>query len=324
MSEDGRTIYVANGDTNTVSIVDARTRKLEKEIPVGKEPRELALSPDGETLYVTCRYANSVEWIDMDKGKVLGSLKTGIEPYGIVSSPDGSRLYVTNYRSGTISVVDAAKRTIIKQLPAGDNPRALALSGDGSKLHVAEYLSAKTHVFDTSSMAEQADIRLGASPDKKDRKKSQGTPNTVEQIRLSPDGKSAWEAHLLTNTDTPIQFEEVIFPSLSVLDLSANKENGKDRKELFDSIDVQDKFGKSTIVANPTDILFSPDGNKAYVLMGGSEDLLVFDLSRGGRASQIIRHLPGDFPIGMTMSPDGRILYVHNANSHDMTTIALP
>ncbi|MBB3073066.1 YVTN family beta-propeller protein [Paenibacillus baekrokdamisoli] len=324
INPDGDTLYVANGDTNSVSIIDAKSRKVLKEIAVGKEPRELSLSNDGKTLYVTCRYADSVEWVDIKAGKVLGTVKTGIEPFGIVSSPGGERLYVTNYRSGTVTVIDAEKRTIIKQLDAGTNPRAIAISADGASLYVSDYLNTDTLVFDTVSLRKTTSTKLAPSPDLPDRKKSQGTPNTVEQLRLTPDGSNIWEAHLLTNTDTPIQFEEVIFPALSILDVKTTKEKLNARKELFASIDVKDKLGKTTIVSNPTDIVFSPDGTKAYSLMGGSEDLLTFDLARGGRASQIIRHLPGDFPIGMVMSPAGDTLYIHNLSSHDLTVVNLP
>lgn len=324
MSTNGSTLYVANGDANTVSVINAKDRKVVKEIAVGKEPRELALSADGSTLYVTCRYANSVEWVDIKRGKVLASVKTGIEPYGIVESPDGKLLYVTNYRSGTVSVVDTDKRAVLKQVAAGTNPRALALAADGTKLYVSDYLSSATAVYETASMKLLSDKPLAPSADLPDRKKSQGHPNTVEQLRLTPDGKSLWEAHLLTNTDTPVQFEEVIFPALSVVDASTGTEETKSRKELFKAIDVKDKLGKTIIVSNPTDIVFSPDGNRAYALMGGSEDLLTFDLARGGRAGQIIHHLPGDFPIGMAIAKDGSKLYIHNANSHDLTVVTLP
>lgn len=324
MSADGKTLYIANGDTNTVSVVDAKNRKVKKEIPVGKEPRELALSADGSTLYVTCRYANSVEWVDIGKGTVLGSAKTGIEPYGVVESPDGKTLYVTNYRSGTVSVVDTESREVLKQVKAGTSPRAVALAADGGKLYVSDYLTSETSIYETASMKLLSDETLAPSPDLPDRKKSQGKPNTVEQLRLTPDGKSLWEAHLLTNTDTPVQFEEVIFPALSVVDAQTGAEDAKARKELFKAIDVKDKFGKTIIVSNPTDIVFSPDGQKAYALMGGSEDLLVFDLARGGRAGQIIHHLPGDLPIGMVLSKDGSKLYIHNSSSHDLTVVSLP
>lgn len=47
MNGDGTKLYVANGDSNTVSVVEAASRKVLEEIPVGSEPRELALSSDG-------------------------------------------------------------------------------------------------------------------------------------------------------------------------------------------------------------------------------------------------------------------------------------
>ncbi len=69
LSPDGETLYVANGDSNTISVVNAASRKVTKEIAVGKEPKQLTVSPGGKTLYVTCRYANSVEWVDIESGK---------------------------------------------------------------------------------------------------------------------------------------------------------------------------------------------------------------------------------------------------------------
>jgi cytochrome c peroxidase len=55
--------------------------------------------------------------------------------------------------------------------------------------------------------------------------------------------------------------------------------------------------------------------------MGGSEDLLTFDLRRGGRASQLLRRLPGANPRGIVISPDGTTLYIHNAMSHDLVFV---
>jgi YVTN family beta-propeller protein len=324
LGRDGSSLFIANGDADTVSIVNVKDRKLVKEIAVGKEPRELTASKDGKTLYVTCRYANSVEWIDTRSGKVVGMLKTGIEPYGIVASPDGKRLYVSNYRSSTISVIDAATKKSLQTIPVGEKPRALSLSADGLKLYVAHYLSGDISAIDTRDYAVTAGIKLSPSPDVKDRKKSQGAPNALEQIRITPDGKQAWVAHQLTNTDTKIQFEETVFPALSLVNLEMGKELPKERKELFDALDVKDKFGKTTIVSGPMDIAFSPDGQYAYELMGGSEDLVVYDLKRGGRAVQIVRRLPGDYPIGMAVSDNGTEMYVHNANSHDVVYVKLP
>lgn len=322
LAEDGKTLYTVNGDAGTVTKTDTAKSKVTAEIRVGSMPQQAVLSPDGKTLYVTCRDTDRVNVVDTRSMEIRGLIDVGIEPYGIVVSPDGGTLYVSNDRSGTVSVVDAKTRQVDKTIPVGERPHALALSADGTKLYVGLYLSAHVLAVDTGTGQIDKDIGLAVSPDKPDRKKSQGIPNTLEQIRISPDGSRAWVSHLLTNTDTPVQFEEVVFPAVSVLDLKENRELPKERKQLFEQINVPDAFGKAMIVSNPSDIAFSPDGTKAYVLMSGSEDLVVFDLKRGGNATQIVRHVPGDWPIGMALADGGAKLFVHNGNTHDLATVA--
>lgn len=324
MSKDERYIYTANLDADTVSIVDAESKKIEKEIKVGKEPRQLTLSPDESLLYVSCMHDDRVDVIDLEKKKVVKRLKTEIEPFGLVTSPDGKLLYVSNFRSGTVSILDIEKEKEIQSIAIGDRPRTLAMTADGKKLYVPHYLDGKISVVDLAHNKVQKTIQLAASPDKEDRKKSQGIPNTLEQFVIAPDGKTAWVPHLLTNVDTPIHFQETIFPAVSVIDLEKDEEIVAGRKELFEEMDVQDSKNATIIMANPYDVAFDANGTKAFVIMSGSEDLVVFDLTRGGNASQVVRRIPGDNPRGVIFSKKKDVLFVHNAMSHDMAVLQAP
>jgi len=322
LAADGKTVFTVNADAGTVTKADARSGKVLKETAVGRFPQQAALSPDGRELYVTCRDTDKIDIMRTKDLTISGTIDAGgIEPFGIAVSPDGKRLYVSNDRSGTVSVIDRASRKTEAAIPVGERPRALALTADGAKLYVGLYLKAGIAVVDTASAKVKTTISLSESPNLADAKKSQGIPNTLEQIRISPDGKTAWATHLLTNTDTVIAFDETVFPAVSVIDVEADRELPKQRKELFKAIDVPDNLGKTTIVSNPSDIAFTGDGSKAYVLMSGSEDVVVFDLNRGGNASRIVRHVPGDWPVGMALTPDGDALYVNNGNTHDLATI---
>ncbi|MEK0315364.1 beta-propeller fold lactonase family protein [Cohnella sp. 56] len=322
LAADGRTVYAVNADVGTVTKADVRSGKVLQETAVGRFPQQAALSPDGRELYVTCRDTDKIDILKTKDLSLAGTIDAGgIEPYGIVVSPDGKRLYVSNDRSGTVTVIDRAARKAESTVAVGERPRALALTADGTKLYVGLYLKAAIAVIDTTSPAVKSTIELSASPDVSDPKKSQGIPNTLEQIRIAPDGKSAWATHLLTNTDSVIAFDETVFPAVSVIDTEADRELPKQRKELFKAINVPDSLGKTTIVSNPSDIAFAPDGAKAYVLMSGSEDVVAFDLNRGGNASGIVRHVPGDWPVGMALTGDGGALYVNNGNTHDLATI---
>ncbi|MGR3763309.1 c-type cytochrome [Rossellomorea sp. NS-SX7] len=321
-NKEGTKLYVANLDANTVSIVDAKTKKVENEVSVGKEPVQLALSPDEDRLYVSCRYENKVDVISTDKAEVIDSYKVGSEPFGLITSQDGKTLYVSNFRESTLMTVDVEEGEVTKTIPVHDRPRTLALTASGNKLYIPHYLNGEISVFDTSREKVVKTIKLADSPDVSNPKASQGIPNTLEQFVIAPDGKTAWVPHLVTNVDTKIHFEETIFPAVSVIDLEKDQEIVDERKELFEEINVQDSKNETIIVSNPYDVAFQKDGSKAYVVMSGSEDLVVFDLKRGGNATQILRRIKGDNPRGVVLSKDGETLFVHNAMTHDVASIS--
>ncbi len=321
LNDKGDTLYVANMDVNTVSILDAKSKKIKSEVSVGKEPQQLTLSPDGQYVYVSCLFDNQVDVISIKKKKVVDSIEVGIQPYGLVTSPNGDTLYVANYQSGTLSIIDTNEREVKKELKIGDRPRTVTITKDGKKLYVPHYLDGNISVINTEEDKVVKTIALAASPDQPDRKKSQGIPNTIEQFVISPDGKKAFVPHLLTNIDTPIHFQETIFPAVSVIDLEKDEEIVDERKELFDEINIRDVKNETIIVSNPYDVAFQPDGSKAYVVMSGSEDLVVFDLTRGGNATQILRRIKGDNPRGIVISNDGQNIFVHNAMSHNLVSI---
>jgi len=321
MKKDGSAVYTANIDINTVSFLDPEKGKVLAEVKVGKEPRQMTLSPDEKYLYVACMLDNKIDIVSIKKKKVVDSIPAGIEPFGVVTSQDGRTLYTANYRSGNVSVFDLENRKQVKEIEVGDRPRTLAITAKGDKLYVPHYLSGAISVIDTSKNKVVKEIQLADSPDKKNQKKSQGIPNTLEQFVISPDGKKAWIPHLLTNVDSPVHFEETIFPAISVIDLEKDEEIVEERKELFEEMNVSDSQNQTIIVSNPYDVVFKPDGTKAYAVMSGSEDLVVFDLKRGGNATQVVRRIAGNNPRGAVLSPDSKSLYVHNAMSHDLAVL---
>ena len=61
------TVYVANGDSDTVSVIDA-TNTVASTIFVGDAPEDMALSPDGTHLYVSNFWADTVSVISIVPG----------------------------------------------------------------------------------------------------------------------------------------------------------------------------------------------------------------------------------------------------------------
>src|SRR5262249_21290820 len=104
-------IYVANGNNDSISIVDPRSYQELGRIGLsllkgqdralkGVQPVGLALSPDERYLYVAEAGINAVGVIKLNgrRGQLLGHIPTGWWPSAIQVSADGRTLYVSNAR----------------------------------------------------------------------------------------------------------------------------------------------------------------------------------------------------------------------------------
>jgi DNA-binding beta-propeller fold protein YncE len=104
-------IYVANGNNDSISVLDRSTFAETERISLsllhgqdatlrGVQPVSLALSPDESTLYVAEAGINAIGVIRVDKkhGHVLGHIPTGWWPSSVRVSEDGHTLYVANAR----------------------------------------------------------------------------------------------------------------------------------------------------------------------------------------------------------------------------------
>ena len=124
------TVYVANTDSGTVSVIDAATSTVTATIRVGTEPYGVAADPAAGTVYVTNYGSNTVSVIDVATGAVTATLPVGSGPYGVAVDPSAGTagtVYVTKISDNTVSVIDAATSTVTATLPVGSSPDAVAV-----------------------------------------------------------------------------------------------------------------------------------------------------------------------------------------------------
>ena len=105
-SLDQRTLYVANANSDYVSVIDVASQQVTDSLftglfragtgYIGSSPNALAISQDGKMLYVANGLDNAVCVVDLNKkgGTVKGYIPTEAYPSGIVLN--GRELYVTN------------------------------------------------------------------------------------------------------------------------------------------------------------------------------------------------------------------------------------
>src|SRR5262249_14564945 len=106
-----RAVYVANGNNDTVSVLDPSTYAEKSRIALGlldgddarlkgTEPVALVLSPDERFLYVAEPGVNAVAVVRLHgwDGDVQGHIPTAWWPSAVALSADGRTLYVANAR----------------------------------------------------------------------------------------------------------------------------------------------------------------------------------------------------------------------------------
>lgn len=114
LSPDGGRLYVANADSDTVSVIDTgRDLVVEsihvapgKAAPLGSSPNALAVSGDGRTLFVANGANNAVAVVDVSKSKarVAGFVPTGWYPAAVAEAKDGKAVWVASgYGFGSIA-----------------------------------------------------------------------------------------------------------------------------------------------------------------------------------------------------------------------------
>jgi YVTN family beta-propeller protein len=109
-NKDGSRLYVANANSDTVSVISTEKNEVvesilcrpEGRLPFGSGANAVALSRDNKTLYVANGTNNCVAVVRLGENgqpsNLTGLIPTGWYPGAVVVSPDGKNLYVANIK----------------------------------------------------------------------------------------------------------------------------------------------------------------------------------------------------------------------------------
>jgi autotransporter-associated beta strand protein/YVTN family beta-propeller protein len=109
LSRDGSSLYVANANSDTVTVIDTQAQAVQETILVRPDPTfaygsaadGLALSPDGKTLFVASAGNNAIAMVELPNTQHTNSLLQGFVPtdwYPGAVVADSNSLYVANVK----------------------------------------------------------------------------------------------------------------------------------------------------------------------------------------------------------------------------------
>ncbi|HEY7079455.1 MAG TPA: beta-propeller fold lactonase family protein [Nitrososphaeraceae archaeon] len=241
-------IYVANEFSNTVSIIDESTDKVQATIKVGSFPYGIDVNPLNNRVYVANRGSNTVSVIDGSTNLKMADVHVGKSPIDVAVNPSSNLVYVTNIESGTVSVLDGITNTVSSTIKVGDIPYAIAVNPVTNITYV-------TDIGDGS-----ISILQNSKKDSGNSSSNNGAASTLEKI----DGIIIAPAGIAINTSTNKAYvTDYASNTVFVIDLKTG------------SIIHRIKVG-----TNPVGISVNPISNRIYVTNVGDNTVSVIDGSK--------------------------------------------
>jgi YVTN family beta-propeller protein len=322
----GTRLWVANPDTNTVSVFDTATRAKVAEVNVGVGPRTLAVAPDG-SIWVVNKNSASISMIDPATRLVSRTmtLPRGSRPHGIAMARASNSALVVLEATGQLLKINTATLATATPLAVGPNPRHVSVGTDGRTAYVSRFITpplrgegtatvltttaagqpagGEVAVVDSTGMALQRTLVLAHGTRTDAENQGRGLPNYLGAAAISPDGTQAFVPGKQDNVlrgglrdNLPLTFQNTVRAISSRLDLAAQRE------DLAARIDHDD----ASLASAAT---FDPLGMFLFVALETSREVAVLDAHGRG---QLMRIDVGRAPQAVLVSADRKTLYVQN------------
>jgi len=248
---DGSRYYISNEGERTLDVVDQKSLKVTRSIPLSGHPNNIAISKDGRRVYVSIAVApGAVDVVDTTSLEKVKTIPVKGAVHNTYVTPDGKYVVSGSIASKTITVIDQKTEEPVWSLvmDQGIRPMAFVTNPDGSTKWILAQLSGFNGfaVVDFATRKEinrikNPDLPAGKSPYLMGGSESHG-------MAVTADGKT-----LIVNS----RLNSAIY-SYSLPDL-----------KLVGSADV----GRS-----PDWVTLTPDGKTAYVACAASNFVSVVDV----------------------------------------------
>jgi YVTN family beta-propeller protein len=325
LSPDGNIAVTANSGTSPFSITLIQhllsENPIVKQIPEGAKTDEgileavfmgLAISPDNQILYVAGGEANKIFVFDLNTGKKKGEINCALKieikdkkvedfTHGylgdMVLSKDGKTLYVIDQINFRLIIIDTEKHAITDNIPTGRYPFGIALSPDETQIYVAnvgvfEYKPFKD--IDLKNLKNTSRDYLSSAYNSKEMREgvdSLGVPALGDPN--APEAFSVWKIDLKTK-QTVAKIKTGFLVGQKVED--------------FPTVGGS---SPNSLVATEKYIFVSNGNNDCISVIDAKTNEVVKNIFL--TLDERLGNLRGVIPFGLTLSPDGKRLYVAEA-----------
>ena len=157
-------LYYPHRNDNRVVVIDTKTDRIVKIIPVEGGPVGVAFAPNGD-VWLHEDGDGSVTVVDSKTDDVVTVIPTGGKGAGRMAvSPDGRYAASTHSESQDVAIVDTTAKTVAATVKIGRGPGFPLFSPDSSKLYVMNSGMGDVAVIDLKTMSVAARHKIGSDP----------------------------------------------------------------------------------------------------------------------------------------------------------------
>jgi YVTN family beta-propeller protein len=262
---DGSRYYISNEAESTLDVVDQKTLKVTRKIPLSGHPNNIAIGKDGKRVYVSiARKPGAVDVIDTTSLEKVKTIAVNGAVHNTYVTPDGKWVVSGSIPSKTITVIDAKTEEPVWSLTMdlGIRPMTFSTNPDGSTKWIFVQLSdfSGFAVVDFATHKEVNRITIADMPGR--------TPflvggNASHGMAVTADGKT-----LVVNSGRNSALFMYSLPDLKLI-------------------------GSADVGRAPDWVTLTPDGKRAYVANAASNSVSVVDV----KAMKEITRIPvGEVP----------------------------
>lgn len=283
------TVVVVNQQSDSITLVDLKTMKAYRHVPVVGGPHEAAVSPDGRTVVVT-NYnkpgvgpQKTLSVMRLPGGESIRTIDLGEyrSPHD-VRWVDPTRVVVTAEANQALLVVNVETGAIerVFKTDAGVS-HMLALSADRTRLYCSNMRDGSVSAFDFRTGAKLKDVKTGKE---------------CEGVGVTPDGRWVWAGNRAEDT-------------ISIIDTR--------------TLEVVKRLSSPGF---PYRVQFTPDGRLALVPHAQASALVVADVATQAIVKSIrlgLTKVPDPSTAGVFAHPDNRHAFVTVRNDNSLLVIDL-
>ena len=318
-------VVVLNHYANFASVIDTATNAVIGEFQAGFYAEKARFNQNGTRLYVTDRFKDQVRAFRVDPGPFftqIAEIPTGnnnlerTNPRDLDLSPDGNTLYVANTLGHTVAVIDVAgdANRLVRAMPVGGLATDVKIAGRWGIVCGHE----------TNSVLNRPET-------------GHGLPKIVNGAAIRNDGTPLGYTPVMSDATRATTFDD-LGSELNVFDLASSKfvyryvDFERDLSMLArpgEVVDLHDhQAGQKIIRGSGPEQMFVA-GDLLFVSQLHSDKVEVFRIDqnpsspKGILTETGIEFTGGITPQGVTVSPDGRTVFVANMQTEDVSVLSV-